>query len=242
MKKSVVLTGATGVIGAEIEAGLIRRGYRVISLTRNARTDIVNLPKITSYQCDLSCNQSIESVVKRIIEDGNSPVALINCARNIDSLRWSSSFDVDKFKSEINIGVIAPFQLSMAFAEAKESKLKKIINISSIYGQVVPNPNLYEDQNKMPPISYGVTKAALNQLTRELAIRLMRHGIAVNSVAYGGIRGRATNLFEVAYAKISPKNKMMEVADCFGIVDTLLNADDLLTGQLISVDDGWTLC
>ena len=51
--------------------------------------------------------------------------------------------------------------------------LETIINISSQYASRVPNPNLYNSNSEMSPIQYNVSKAALNKITKELAVRLM---------------------------------------------------------------------
>ena len=67
-----------------------------------------------------------------------------------------------------------------------------MINISSIYGLVVPNLTIYESKNASVPVHYGVAKAALDHLTKELAVRLADHGIRVNAVAFGGVEGRAS--------------------------------------------------
>ena len=49
------------------------------------------------------------------------------------------------------------------------TKLKSIINISSIYGSVVPNLKLYKNPETESPIHYGISKAALEKMTKEMA-------------------------------------------------------------------------
>ena len=56
-----------------------------------------------------------------------------------------------------------------------------------MYGIVPPNPNLYKKGESGTPIHYGVAKAALIHLTKELAIRLSDKQVRVNSISYGGV-------------------------------------------------------
>ena len=59
----------------------------------------------------------------------------------------------------------------MALAAVYDSKLGAVINIGSQYGLVAPNLSLYEDPERGSPLHYGVAKAALSHLTKELAVR-----------------------------------------------------------------------
>ena len=60
-----------------------------------------------------------------------------------------------------------------------------IINISSMYGKVSPDPSIYLKDNEMNPLLYGSLKAALIQSTKYLSSIFSCKGIRVNSVSYG---------------------------------------------------------
>ena len=60
-----------------------------------------------------------------------------------------------------------------------------IINITSMYGKVSPNPSNYEDFESINPLLYGAMKAALIQATKYLSSILGPKSIRVNSVSYG---------------------------------------------------------
>ena len=62
---------------------------------------------------------------------------------------------------------IVPYQLIMSLVDAFPKKFRNVVNIGSIYGSVVPNANLYKNFHKDSSIQYGVTKAALQQLTKD---------------------------------------------------------------------------
>ncbi len=241
-KHLVFLTGSTGLIGHELESRLLDDGHLVISTARSYGLSNQTVDGCFFYKCDLNSTDEIESMLKRVHNDGHRPTALINAARSLDNAKWTSSLDISKFENELKLNVVIPYYLSCWFAEQAESKLKHIVNISSIYGSVVPHPNLYPSQSSIPPISYGVSKSALNQMTKELAIRLIKRKISVNSIAYGGIKGRASLEFQEDYSRFSPSGKMMELSEVYNVVKLILASDHTLTGQVLSIDGGWTLC
>ena len=101
---------------------------------------------------------------------------------------------------------------------------------------------MYNNPDFDSPIHYGVIKAALNHLTKELAVRLANKNILVNAVAYGGVEGRADGEFIARYKELCPKGRMLKSEEIAGIVSyLLLSADDMLTGQVIALDGGWSV-
>ena len=124
----------------------------------------------------------------------------------------------------------------------ENSKLKNIINVSSIYGMVAPTPGIYKDFEKESPINYGVAKAALIQLTRELAVRLADKNIRVNSISYGGVEGRADKNFKKRYGQFCPDGRMLRRDEVYGAISFLLSeASSGMTGHNLVVDGGWTI-
>ena len=149
---------------------------------------------------------------------------LINNARNLENMKVENHLEVsrEKFLSEFLLGVEIPFELTMGLFKIKNSKLKVVISISSIYGLVVPNLTIYESKNASVPVHYGVAKAALNHLTKELAVRLADHGIRVNAVAFGGVEGRQPQ-FVSNYSNLSPNQRMLSEDDLFGPIEFLIS-------------------
>ena len=96
--------------------------------------------------------------------------------------------------------------------------------------------------DKQPTINYGTVKAALNHLTKELAVRLADKKIQVNSVSYGGVRGNQNKLFQKKYSNLSPQNKMISKNELFGVIEFLISDKSVnINGHNIIVDGGWTI-
>ena len=115
-------------------------------------------------------------------------------------------------------------------------------NIGSQYGSVAVNPALYMGTKRESPIHYGVAKAALSQLTKELAVRFADNGIQVNCIAYGGVEGRADDQFKQRYSKMVPMGRMLCEDEIVWPLDALLSKKSgPMTGQTLNFDGGWTI-
>jgi NAD(P)-dependent dehydrogenase (short-subunit alcohol dehydrogenase family) len=170
------------------------------------------------------------------------PAHLVNNARDLANLRADASASQRaQWVAEYTLGVVVPVELSLALAESSDSALASVINISSIYGMVAANPALYGKPADRPPMHYGVTKAALLHLTKELAVRLAPK-VRVNAITYGGIEGRADDDFKHRYGSLTPLKRMMRPDEVFGPLEFLISdGATSVTGHNLVADGGWTL-
>ena len=84
----------------------------------------------------------------------------------------------DDFHEVFQVNVVAPFKLISGLVEGmKHQKFGRIVNISSIWGQ----------KSKEGRTLYSSSKAALDALTRSLAIEFAAYNILINSVAPGSV-------------------------------------------------------
>ena len=268
-EQSILITGGTGKFGRIFVAHFFKKGWQVLftttskergdsliaSLSGNlniytannsestANNKVVN-DRLIALVVDLTEDNVAPKLVETIENKGYKVNHLVTNARSLDFLQTDDNGQAkrDDFMAEYLMDVVVPYELSMALFNTQADALRTITNIGSQYGVVAANPQLYDDPLKSSPIQYGVAKAALMHLTKELAVRLADSNVRVNCVAYGGVEGRVDDAFKARYAKLTPSRRMLAENDIIGPLDLLISASArAINGQTIQADDGWTL-
>ena len=221
----ITITGSEGLIGSTLCKYFKTKGRSVTKLDIKLGHDLTN-----------------ERFVKKWFKE-NPTQNLINCFAiddKIDSTVKKSdlfNFPLEKFSNYFNVNVLALFSVCREFA--RNSKNGTIINFSSTYGVVSPNPNLYENSTK--DIAYGVTKAAVINLSKYLAVHLAPK-IRVNTIVPGGIKFKQDKKFVNRYSKLTPMKRMMEKNELNELINYLSSKNSsYVTGSTIVCDGGYTI-
>lgn len=243
--KVIFITGGTGLLGSEVVDRLLRDGFDVISTTTTEEKvcDIIRYGQSLKILKINFMSTDFEDKIIKIFQKSKI-FALINNARSFEHLKTDINgfCNAEDLQNEFYMNVIIPYRLAVLAFEYSQT-FEIIINVSSQYASMVPNPYFYEKKSDISPIQYNVSKAALNKITKELAVRFCEKNIRVNCIEYGGIEGRAPNSFIEKYNSKSPHGKMLKVDECYGPIKTLLDPDNcLINGATIIANFGWTLC
>lgn len=245
--RNVFITGGTGRVGSVLVKNMIADGHRVVftSTTEEKAKNLVS--EINAKDGELSFvlmklddQFNLEDCINSI------PInidAVIHNARDLSSLKIeeNGTSSIENIISEFKVGVVYPYMINNMLIDRGDS-LRDIIFISSMYGRVAPNKNLYKELSKESAIQYGITKAAQLHAVKELAVRLSDYSIRVNAISYGGVEGRAPNEFMKRYNRLTPSGRMLNDSDLYPSVQFLLKNFDLdMTGETINIDGGWTI-
>lgn len=244
MRTKVFITGINGKLSNYIISFLATK-YNIIGCDIHDKF-LNDKYDVTYYQSDLKSLKSTESMLLRIEKDGNIPNILINNAA-IDSVpnngNISTDINIDSFDDYFHVNVRAPILISDFFCKKliSDKMWGKIINISSVYSIVSPDPNIYR-KGFIKNILYGSSKSALNSITKQMSVIYSKNRITINSVIFSGIENiDHDKTFKNNYKKRIPIGRFMRIKEVKSVFNFLLDKDNTYTtGSLFSVDGGYT--
>lgn len=184
--KNVVVTGGNRGIGLGISAAFVQSGCNVAILCRNLASGNEAAEALRQYgtevfavQCDTSSLDSVKAAAAVVKEKFGTLDVLVNNAGVSTVVHFLDDKDLGEWNRVLNTNLHGPANCVYCLAPLMTEKGGSIINISSIGGTCVGSA---KDQPMAP---YNASKAALNHLTRFLAIDLGDYGIRVNAIAPG---------------------------------------------------------
>lgn len=248
----VVVTGGAGLLGASLCSHIAMEGGTPIVADADLdRAEQVAKEIHTSglaahaMPLDITNGTQIEQVISEVIARFGHIDAVVNSAypRGKNFGRALEEVDYADFCESLSLHLGGYFLTSQKFAAAFRSQgYGNIINISSIYGLVAPRFELYEGTSMTMPVEYAAIKAGIIQLTRYFAQYYRRDGVRCNALAPGGIRDNQPEAFATRYDSMCGSKGLLETSDLMGALTFLLSdASKFMTGQVLVVDDGWSL-
>ena len=242
MEKIIVVTGASRGIGREIAKTLSRENNKVIACYNNSEKEATILKeelekenkKIDIIKGDISKREDCKKIVEYVINKYKKIDVLINNA-GISTYNLFTDITDEGWNRTINTNLNSVFYMSQETVKYMiKQKEGSIINISSIWGIVGASCE----------VAYSVSKAGIDGMTKALAKELGPSNIRVNSIAPGLIDTDMNNdltkeeldniINETPLCKIG---KPEDIAKCI----KWLVEDEFTTGQVISINGGWSI-
>ncbi len=233
-----LVTGSTSGIGAAIGRRLCADGYAVVLHSRSSvdtgRAMAAELGRAAYLQADLAIDADCVRLVREAVALWGRLDLLVN---NAGISRVVPHGDLQAATPRIwqelhEVNVIAPFRLIAEAQGALEAAAGCVVNVSSHAG-VRP---------KGASIPYAASKAALNHMTRLLALSLAPR-IRVNAVAPGLVDTPLTADWTAAqqlWRERAPMRRAAQPEDVAQAV-ALLAASNYMTGEILLLDGGLNL-
>lgn len=183
-KKVALITGAAQGIGLAGVKKFLKEGWAVAAtdIKKKELDDEVEKLKtqgydVTAYELDVTNFKQGQEVVAEVVKKYGRIDALFNDAGITGHRKGILDFDPEAVKQAENVNLWGSLYLIQHVAKVfVEKKIPgAIVNVSSFVASL----------SEWSPFAYGISKAAVDGLTRVAAFHLGRYGIRVNSVAPG---------------------------------------------------------
>jgi NAD(P)-dependent dehydrogenase (short-subunit alcohol dehydrogenase family) len=256
--KTIVLTGSAGKVGSQFSEILSKAGANLVLIDKNTEKNEKLYKKIKRQyktnclisNIDITNPKQIDTLIKKILKKFTKIDVLINNAHfvprndpNRDSCFEDYSYEL--WQKTISENLNGIFLCCQKFGKIMvKQKDGVIINISSIYGIVGPDQNIYAKTKLNSPAFYSVTKGGIVNLTKYLASQWGKNNVRVNTLTLGGIYDKKLHTSKEFVKKYSEKTMLRKMSDATDYDGAILflcsNLSSYMTGANLVIDGGWT--
>lgn len=243
MSKIVLITGASRGIGAAIAHRFAKEGFSLIITCSKSADELFALKQSLEELYHVTVLASVGNIgdsayVCRLFDEikdlfGGVDVVINNAGISHIGLLTDTTFE--KWNSLIQTNLSAAFytsKLSIPYMLSKHAG--KIINISSVWGTVGASCE----------VAYSASKGGLNAFTKALAKELAPSNIQVNAIACGCIDTAMNQCFSTeeraSLEEEIPAGRFGTPEEVAELTYSLASNHNYLTGQVITLDGGWS--
>ena len=240
--KVVLITASTRGIGLACVKKCAKEGARVYMAARNVERAQEIANTLNGVKCvynDAMKPETFTSMVEDVVKDAGRIDMLVN---NFGTSNPGKDLDFahtdpQVFLDTVNLNLRSVFMASQAAAKHMANHGGSIINISSV-GGLVPD---------ISQVAYGTSKAAINYLTKLIAVQEAKHNIRCNAVLPGmtateAVEKNLTEEFRNLFLRHIPLARIglpEEIAEA--VVYFASDASAYTTGQILTVSGGFGL-
>ena len=240
--KVILITASTRGIGLAIVKKSVSEGAKVYMAARNLEQAEKIASTLDNVKCvynDATQPETFSSMVDAVVQDAGRIDVLVN---NFGTSNPGKDLDFANtdpkiFLDTVTLNLRSVYMASQAAVKYMATYGGSIINISSVGGQV---PDVAQ-------IAYGTSKAAINYLTKLIAVQEAKHRIRCNAVLPGmtateAVENNLSEDFRTLFLKHIPLGRIgipEEIAEavCYFASD----ASAYTTGQILTVSGGFGL-
>src|SRR6202051_665787 len=225
-KKTAIITGASGGIGAGLVEGFLREGYSVVATSREANRKPTTSGRLVLLNGDIGKQQTAAYAVEAAINNFGTIDVLVNNA-GIFLTKPFTDFTTEDFDALVSTNLLGFFYITQR--AVKEMLKQKSGCVVSISAALADRPIVGENGS----ISM-ITKGGLNAATQNLAIEYANDRIRFNAVAPGEV-DTPMHRNDPNDSTLQPTMKRATVKDVVDAVLYLAQAGHV-SGEILHVD------
>ena len=252
--KTAVVTGAANGIGLAIARHFADRGANVMFADMDENRLKRELGPEASHEnmryfsCDLRERLSVANLLSATIDAFERVDILVNAARQIVP---TDPLDPDDGSLDqlLRQNLLTGYRLSQHFARRMVQQAAKDENEEAPAGTIVNISSIAARRAQPGLLAYAVSAAAVDQMTRALAVELAPHRIRVNGIAFGSVMSASLQgalkehgEYRKAILGHTPLSRIAEASELAEVAQFLASdGSGFMTGQILTVDGGRTL-
>ncbi len=225
-KKTAIITGASGAIGAGLVQGFLGEGYNVVATARDANRKFTTSGGLVLLEGDIGKQQTAADAVEAAINSFGTVDVLVNNA-GIFLNKPFTDFTTEDFNALVSTNLLGFFYMTQrAVKQMLKQKSGCVVTISAaLADRPIAGVN--------GSVSM-ITKGGLNAATQNLATEYAEDGIRFNAVAPGEV-DTAIHQNDPADSTLQPVMKKATVKDIVDAVLYLAQAGHV-SGEILHVD------
>ncbi|MFQ5889823.1 MAG: SDR family oxidoreductase [Gemmatimonadota bacterium] len=265
--KTVLLTGASGFLGRTMAEALLVNGARLVALGRSSRLNSLcsawaqcyGSGQVSAHRVDMYDLAALERVLNDVLEREGALDVLINNAHELGSGTGFNTPDgslenatYEQWRRNFEGAVYWPaLTVQKVGSSMKERGGGTIINVSTMYAQVAPAPQLYEGTGFVNPPWYSAAKAGMLAFTRYVASFWGPYGVRCNAILPGAFSNtdyqdaNSVPAHDAFLERLRGRTCLHRVGRPEELVGALLflasDASSYVTGHALVVDGGWMI-
>ena len=255
--KKAVIFGGCGLLGQKITEALVLSGAKTFVFDINKKIGKKLEKKyrkgLKFIYFDVSRMKDLDKRVENAVSKVGCPDIFINSTYPTTNQWAKSSFSKNKLpnlRKHIDVNLNSSSWLAYKFCEhMRRRKISgSVILMSSIYGLLGQNINLYKNTKMSENMNYSIIKGGIVNLCRQLASYYGQFGLRINSVCPGGVVGHVkgskanqNHIFKKNYSNFCPMKRLAKPEEiAAAIIFLASDASSYITGTNLMIDGGWS--
>lgn len=254
--KTAIVTGAANGIGLAIARHFVANGAKVVFADMDEGRLAAEVGEaaqdedgaIRYFAGDLREKLTIANLLSATIDAFDRVDILVNASRQIvetDPLNC----DDDAVELLLQQNLMTSLRLSQMTAKRMILQAEKSGNTEGVIGSIINMSSIAARRTQPELLGYSISCAAVEQMTRSLALALAPDRIRVNAVSFGSVMTDSLHMalkenpdYREAIAKATPLGRIAAADELAETVQYLASdASSFMTGQIVTLDGGRTL-